>query len=352
MRSIYCANQAGRAMKMLWRIALTSAAVWISIPVAAQNAQWFPVDFSSQANFTWTGPETDPGGPSGVYMPGGPNGSVTLGGVPFNIKSNANGYQAWNAWTAAGGGSAQQAITIPVGVYGVTDAYTLLNTYWGSGTCTALVFTGSAGATYTKNLTNGTDIRDWLGANGPLGSPNTINVYATNSSQIYNPGRLDMQHITLPAAFATQTLTSVNLVDTGATRVSRAILDGLTVSYQTNKPFVSGTITLGDCNDPEQNITFELRPKNGGALIKIKQVLTQSGPNSGTFSLPNIPAGTYDIAIKGYCWLKKVLPSVVVNGNVSGLTATLVSADINNDNSVDSTDFGLLIGEFNNTGDP
>src|ERR1035437_2050873 len=45
-------------------------------------------------------------------------------------------------------------------------------------------------------------------------------------------------------------------------------------------------------------------------------------------------AGTYDIAIKGYCWLQQVIPNVVVAGNVSGLTATLINADLNNDNSV------------------
>ena len=114
---------------------------------------------------------------------------------------------------------------------------------------------------------------------------------------------------------------------------------------------VSGTVTLEACNDPEQAITFEFRPKNGGASFKRKQMLTHSGPNSGTFSLPNIPKGTYDIAIKGFCWLQKVLPNVVVNGDVSGLSASLLTSDLNNDNSVDTSDFGILVGDYGNVGD-
>jgi hypothetical protein len=52
-----------------------------------------PVDFSNQANFSWVSPEPDPGGPTGVYFPNGPIGQVTLGGIPFDITSNAAGYQ-------------------------------------------------------------------------------------------------------------------------------------------------------------------------------------------------------------------------------------------------------------------
>jgi VCBS repeat-containing protein len=43
------------------------------------------------------------------------------------------------------------------------------------------------------------------------------------------PGVLDMQQIVLPAAFATQTLVSIQLIDDGATDVQRTILDGVTV---------------------------------------------------------------------------------------------------------------------------
>ena len=129
--------------------------------------------------------------------------------------------------------------------------------------------------------------------------------------------------------------------------------DGLD-NIQLYKPVtvsISGAVTLEACNDPEQNITFEFRPKPSGTPFKVKQVLTQSGPNIGTFSLPNIPVGTYDIAIKGYSWLQKVIPNVVVTGDISVATVLLPVGDLNNDNSVDATDFGLLVGTYNQVGD-
>ena len=127
---------------------------------------------------------------------------------------------------------------------------------------------------------------------------------------------------------------------------------------------VSGTVQMELCNDPAQNITFEFRtpgtspydPTNPvPALQTVHQILTPLTPDgdTGYFAIPGVPDGTYDLAIKGYCWLRKVIPGVVVNGaNVSGLSAFLTGGDINNDNYVDSTDFGTLIGDFGAAGDP
>jgi hypothetical protein len=197
-----------------------------------------PVDISAQANFTWVSqPQTDPIGVTGIYFPGGPVGVVTLGGVPFNLKSNGAAYQAWNAHVAAGGGSGQQAITIPVDQFGVTDVYTLINSYWGlsgPGSAARLIFTGSGGATYTNYLVGGSDIRGWCcgDAGGIINGTNTINVYTSPAPSEINGtyGVLDMQHITLPAAFASQVLTSIQLVDNGSPGVQRVILDGVTVN--------------------------------------------------------------------------------------------------------------------------
>jgi len=117
---------------------------------------------------------------------------------------------------------------------------------------------------------------------------------------------------------------------------------------------LSGTVTLENCNDPQQNVTFEFRPKNGtvtpdGNPVVIRQVLT----NTGTFRLEGIPNGTYDLAIKAYLWLRKVIPNVVVNGsNISGLNVTLLGGDVNNTNAVDIGDLTQVIGHYNRLGDP
>jgi len=121
---------------------------------------------------------------------------------------------------------------------------------------------------------------------------------------------------------------------------------------------LSGTVTLENCNDPRQNVTFEFRPKNGtvtpdGNPVVIRQVLTQTGTNTGTFQLEGIPNGTYDIAIKAYSWLRKVIPNVVVNGsNISNLNVTLLGGDVNNTNAVDIGDLTQVIGHYNTLGDP
>jgi len=222
----------------------SAAAAWLFIFSGVAHAQIFaPVDFSSQANFTWaTRAETDPDGTTAIYMPSGPVGVVELGGVPFNLKSNAAGFQAWNGWMD--GQPGQESITIPVGVQGVTTVYTLINTYWNLGGPSAaawLIFTGSGGATYTKYLVGGSDIRNWIG--GAINGTTTVNVYSfPNSPMEGQTAYLDMQTIVLPANFAKQTLTSIELVDNGAPGVQRVILDGVTVETgggPAKAPFVS-----------------------------------------------------------------------------------------------------------------
>lgn len=58
-----------------------------------------------------------------------PIGNQNFGGVPFSIPTGPNNY--WNAGAAADFGSGTVRITIPVGIAGVTSAFTLLNTMWG-----------------------------------------------------------------------------------------------------------------------------------------------------------------------------------------------------------------------------
>ena len=115
-----------------------------------------------------------------------------------------------------------------------------------------------------------------------------------------------------------------------------------------------GAVTLEACNDPAQNLVFTFHPVGGGASFTRRQVLTPAGMDTGTFSFTDIPFGTYDIAIKGYAWLQKTMVGIVFSASAPPpvLNVTLTGSDLNNDNSVDSSDFGILIGDFNLTGDP
>ena len=253
---------------------------------AEAPAQTFTtVNVSRQANFSWFGtPDTDAGDGGGIPLPGAPHGSVTLGGIPFNIASNGDQEQAWNADAAAGNGSAQVGITMPVGLYGVTKVYTLINTGWGAPGPTSyasLIFTGSAGATYTYALVGGSDIRNWLlggaGSTYTINGTSTVNVYsgATPDYTGYT-GVLDMQKLILPSTFSTQTLTSVELLDNGARYFQRTVLDGVTVqspsepsiSWTNPAPILYGTPLSSLQLNATANIpgVFNYSPTNGTVL--------------------------------------------------------------------------------------
>ena len=116
---------------------------------------------------------------------------------------------------------------------------------------------------------------------------------------------------------------------------------------------VSGAVQLELCNDPAQNITFAFRDYDGGPPTVIQQVLTPVSADTGTFAIPGVPDGTYDIAVTGYCWLRKIIPGLVVNGaDVSGLSVFLPGGDFNNDNIVDAAGFSAAIGDYGAEGEP
>jgi len=215
-----------------------AVALLFSVFAVAEGATFNQVDFSSQADYSWSGTNVPR---VGILLPGAPVGNVTLGGVPFNIKSNGSGNQAWNAAYSAGGTTGEndpggaQSITMNVNDFGATDVYTLINTWHGQGGPSYfawITFTGSAGAVYTKDLVGSVDIRDFnnFTNTNSINGTTTTNVYSTPSDGEGLPGRLDMQDILLPAAFATQTLTSIQLVDNGGPNFQRTILDGVTVA--------------------------------------------------------------------------------------------------------------------------
>ncbi len=214
----------------------------VAVSVGPVSADPFDqVDISSQANFSWSG--------SGL-LPDAPTGSATLGGIPFNIASNGAGNQAWNGAVAAGGapngsngGPGTESITMDVNVYGITNVYTLINTWWGQAgpNCYAwLTFTGSSGATYTKDLVGNVDIRDYnngLNANSINGTTTTCEYWVPlDGFGNGAPARLDVQDIVLPSDFATQSLTSIQLVDNGGPLFQRVVLDGVTVSTESVVP--------------------------------------------------------------------------------------------------------------------
>ncbi len=129
---------------------------------------------------------------------------------------------------------------------------------------------------------------------------------------------------------------------------------GTTVNLET----VTGSVALEGVTDltkvssaaPLGNYTIQFRTPGTttSILTLVGPLTTTAGSAYGTFSTNGIPDGTYDIWIKGTKNLAVLQSNVVIaSGSVAIPAVTLLAADSNNDNSVDSSDFTALIGAFN-----
>lgn len=146
--------------------------------------------------------------------------SPVFSGVPFSLQESG-GKTVFN-----GVGST----TISVGVFGVTDVYTLINTAWGTAKATvgSITFIGSA-SSHTVDLVEGYNVRDhYYGhyVNTTTASYVSHAVFGTNSD---GNAHLDMQDFVLPTAFQSQTLKSIVFESTGGSSGS-PFLAGLTVA--------------------------------------------------------------------------------------------------------------------------
>lgn len=172
---------------------------------AAGSAIASPVDISSYVNAnlqTYT---------NGTYYPTGPT-TISIGGVGFNLAGYSGGGLGAIQLCASGCSSAlssfTESVTINVNQPDVTTVYALINSAWGTygDTVGSLLFTDSAGDTYTDTLVEGTNIRDH---NNDSYNNISTDIYGT---ACYGPGcqvRLDAYQITLPADFADNTLVSI-----------------------------------------------------------------------------------------------------------------------------------------------
>ena len=162
-----------------------------------------------------------------------PEGPVTLGGVPFNLQT-VGGYNGWS-------GAATGTLTLSVNIANPTTVYTLINTgagTYGPATNIAIEFKGSGGAYYAKVLVGGVDVRSNTNY-CYIGCTNSINGTTTTNVVDFSLGgydhRLDMQAITLPPEFQSQSLTQITLLDWAAPGIGQfAVLAGVTVASTSN----------------------------------------------------------------------------------------------------------------------
>jgi hypothetical protein len=80
------------------------------------------------------------------------------------------------------------------------------------------------------------------------------------------------------------------------------------------------------------------------------QATTVNTDNNGSFTLVNLPVGTYNIRIKAPGYLATSSAVTISSGATSVNFGTLRAGDINGDNRVTLTDFSVLARSFNTVG--
>ncbi len=105
-----------------------------------------------------------------------------------------------------------------------------------------------------------------------------------------------------------------------------------------------------------QPFTVEISggPPANSSTVGSGNVITQSfvlKKCGNSFPYISVPAGVYTVRVKGPLWLEEAINNVKVldGASTNAGSLTLPAGDANNDNSVDSSDFNILIGAYNSS---
>jgi hypothetical protein len=136
-------------------------------------------------------------------------GLQTWNGVPFNLENRTNDCKVFYA-----GGS----LNIPVNIYGVTKAYTIINSAWGlyGSVVGKIEFYGAGAEYYAVDLVEGINVRDHYAGdyNDVIDGINALPAFDNADWR----ARLDMQLYTLPSVFSHVTLENIVFTSYGLGR--------------------------------------------------------------------------------------------------------------------------------------
>ena len=106
---------------------------------------------------------------------------------------------------------------------------------------------------------------------------------------------------------------------------------------------VSGLLTLEGIVPaaPAQDVTFTFRSPGYDDFAPSLNVSP-----AGTFAV-NLPKRSGVLHIKSAKYLAANVSVDATAGDISGVTATLLTGDANNDNSIDATDFSIFVSAYN-----
>ena len=134
-----------------------------------------------------------------------------------------------------------------------------------------------------------------------------------------------------------------------ASYISQRTFPNITVNnsypaqFSVSTVHVSGKVSLEGETQLAQTVTLEFRAADNS--VTYYSIPTHLA-GDGSFDVRGINPTTYLLAVKGYKWLRNTVPLTVGQTPVSDVQIALLTGDANGDNSVDSSDFGLLIGAY------
>ena len=115
-----------------------------------------------------------------------------------------------------------------------------------------------------------------------------------------------------------------------------------TASYAQAQRSVSGKVMLDDCVNLSQPVSFVFASTTNATTFTRTLPLNADG----SFTLSNIPSDVYAVGVTGRKWLTKVISVDISTSDVTNFRAELLSGDTNHDNTVDISDFGLLVNAY------
>ena len=195
--------------------------------------------------------------PTAAIIPIAPT-TLTVGGVDFALVPDGTSTSSLGILQTTGSGT---SFDIPVDIAGATTLYTLINSTYGiaGDTVGTVEVKGTGGLDATFNLVEGTNIRDYNND----GYENTIAAGTPSATFGNGQVRLDMQTFTLPAAFATATITDIILTSEGGTPQGNPFLAAATVATKSGP---SQIVLLGAGVVPDSTSSATTTVVSGSSL--------------------------------------------------------------------------------------
>jgi PKD repeat protein len=114
---------------------------------------------------------------------------------------------------------------------------------------------------------------------------------------------------------------------------------------------LNGSVTLQGHPVGQWNIPLQVNLYTSGVNPTLVNTYNVTTATNGNFSISNIPAGTYKIAVKNSHMLQKVLTGqqIADGGTLTANFGTLKGGDVNNTNIINLADLGALLSSYNKT---